>query len=302
MFTQITARIDADDFHRRLYSGEIFLFRSLPAMQSIVRYTQNLLERTFPALAPPTVHSHLTRAEQAKNFAAVGREFTRSSEVKALWRALFASIGLDLDSLARDRLRLRSQPPLSDEEAPTKNPTNFTVPFHRDTWGTNLYAQINWWAPVYPISAKRTMALYPTLWDRPLRNSTASYDLEALVKLASEKGREAITGEMAVPHVLEPIDPGQSIPVVMEPGSVLAFSGAHAHAGVPNSTDLTRFSMETRTVWIPDVESGIGAPNVDGAARWMAPGFFYRLSDGRPLHDILGVARLEPYHAKGASP
>jgi hypothetical protein len=45
--------------------------------------------------------------------------------------------------------------------------------FHRDTWGTNLYAQVNWWAPVYPITAGRTVALYPTLWSRPVANTSA---------------------------------------------------------------------------------------------------------------------------------
>ena len=170
-----------------------------------------------------------------------------------------------------------------------------TVPFHRDTWGTNLYAQINWWAPVYPITEERTMALYPALWGRALCNSSASYDLQALVKLVAEKGRESVTGEMAVPELLEALDPSQAVPVVIEPGSVLVFSSAHAHAGVPNTSGLARFSLETRTVWIPDVRSGQGAPNVDGAARWMAPGFFYRVSDGAPLNEILGVQRLEPY-------
>jgi hypothetical protein len=215
--------------------------------------------------------------------------------VKDLWRELFGSVGLDAERLARDRLRLRFQPPLASEQSQPKGVMRTTVPFHRDTWGTNLYAQINWWAPVYPISERRTMALYPALWQRTLRNSSASYDLQALVKLVAEKGRDSITGEMAVPELLESIDPAQAIPVVIEPGSVIVFSSAHAHAGVPNSSDQARFSLETRTLWIPDVRSGRGAPNVDGAARWMAPGFFYRVSDGEPLNEILGLQRLEPY-------
>jgi len=36
----------------------------------------------------------------------------------------------------------------------------------------------------------------------------------------------------------------------------------------------------------------------DGAARWMAPGFFYRVSDGKPLNEILGLQRLEHYAAR----
>ncbi|HKD55442.1 MAG TPA: hypothetical protein VKB72_14600, partial [Steroidobacteraceae bacterium] len=70
--------------------------------------------------------------------------------------------------------------------------------------------------------------------------------------------------------------------------------GAHAHVGIPNHTDLTRISLETRTVSISDVQAQRGAPNVDGEARWVAPGLFRRLSDGAPLNAILGCGRLVP--------
>jgi len=295
MYTQITSSIDAGALHERLYAGEIFLFRDFPAMRCLVAFAQELLERAFHPHAPPLGHSCLAAERQAHIFAAAGKEFTRSPEVKALWREVFESVGLDAERLARDRLRLRFQPPLQEERTLSRSVMRSTVPFHRDTWGTNLYAQINWWAPVYPITEERTMALYPALWDRALRNSSASYDLRALVKLVAEKGRESVTGEMAVPELLEWVDPAQAMPVLIEPGSVLVFSSAHAHAGVPNSSGHSRFSLETRTVWIPDVGSGHGAPNVDGAARWQAPGFFYRVSDGAPLNEILGLQRLEPY-------
>lgn len=295
MYTPITTPVDAGTFHQQLYSGEVFLLENHPAMQAVVRFTREFLEHAFHPHAPPEIHRHLTREQQVETFASLGKEFTRSAEVKRLWRDLFISIGLDAEHLARDRLRLRFQPPVKPEEASTPTPMISTVPFHRDTWGTNLYAQINWWAPVYTLSAERTMALYPALWDRPLRNTTASFDLQAVVNLTAQKGRKALTGMMAVPQLLEPVDPAQAAPVLIEPGSIIVFSSAHAHAGVPNSTDLTRISLETRTVWIPDVERGAGAPNVDGEAHWMAPGFFYRLSDGTPLNEIFGVQRLEPY-------
>jgi hypothetical protein len=295
MYTQLTTPLDAGALHERLYAGEIFLLRDLPAMRSLVALAQGLLERAFHPHAPPVAYAQLPAERQTEIFAAVGQEFTRSPEVKGLWRDVFVSVGLDPERLARDRLRLRFQPPLVSERTQARGVMRSTVPFHRDTWGTNLYAQINWWAPVYPISEERTMALYPALWDRSLRNSSASYDLQTLVKLVAEKGRESITGEMAVPELLESVDPAQAVPVVIEPGSVIVFSSAHAHAGVPNSSGQSRFSLETRTAWIPDVRSGRGAPNVDGAARWMAPGFFYRVSDGEPLNEILGQQRLVPY-------
>ena len=85
------------------------------------------------------------------------------------------------------------------------------------------------------------------------------------------------------------------MPVVIEPGEIIAFSSAHAHVGVPNHTGLTRVSLETRTVSIADVRAGRGAPNVDSRGRWAPPGMFRRLSDGRALHELLGCEPLIPY-------
>lgn len=52
-----------------------------------------------------------------------------------------------------------------------------------------------------------------------------------------------------------------------EPGELLAFSAAHLHAGIADDSGLSRLSLDTRTVWLRDVEDGRGAPDVDGALR-----------------------------------
>jgi hypothetical protein len=91
------------------------------------------------------------------------------------------------------------------------------------------------------------------------------------------------------------VDAEGGVPVVIEPGEIIAFSSAHAHVGVPNHTGLTRVSLETRTVSIADVRAGRGAPDVDSRGRWAAPGMFHRLSDGRVLNELLGCEPLIPY-------
>ena len=64
--------------------------------------------------------------------------------------------------------------------------------------------------------------------------------------------------------------------MVIEPGDLLCFSGAHLHVGVPNSTGVARFSVETRTVDAEDAATRTGAPNVDGAAAEEHPEWFRR--------------------------
>jgi len=192
-------------------------------------------------------------------------------------------------------LHLRFQPHREPEQLTPRARTTATIAFHRDTWGSNLYAQTNWWAPVYPVTAGRTFALYPGLWQRPLLNSSVTFDMRAILQRSHQDGRNAVDADEAIPHLLEAIDSQEGIAVEIEPGSLIAFSGAHAHAGVGNSTGLTRISFETRSVLIADVMAGLGAPNIDGYAPWQTPGLFRRMSDGKRLSEILGCGVIERY-------
>ena len=69
-----------------------------------------------------------------------------------------------------------------------------------------------------------------------------------------------------VPTPTEPVDVDSELRIVIEPGDLLCFSGAHLHASVPNTSGITRFSVELRTVNAEDVQGRRGAPNVDGEA------------------------------------
>ena len=115
-----------------------------------------------------------------------------------------------------------------------------------------------------------------------------------MIRRIREAPASVAKGE-TVPRLLQEVDPADAMPVVIEPGQVIAFSSQHAHAGVPNHTDLTRISLDTRTLRLSDQLAGRGARNVDGRARWMAFGLFRRVSDGKPLADALGVEAMVPF-------
>ena len=295
MYSCLDVPVSPRDFHDRLYGGDVFRFAGLGAMAALIGFTRDFLEEGFAPHAPAEIHRHLSHAEQVETFVRLEKAFIQSAEVNRLWTEVFAAVGLDAGRIARDRLHLRFQPhqdPGADMPRPR---ATATVAFHRDTWGSNLYAQVNWWAPVYPITAGRTFAIFPDLWSRAVPNTTATYDLEALLDRSRTGGRHAVSADEAIPHLTGAVDVGTTVPVVIDPGEVIAFSSAHAHAGVPNATGLTRISLETRTLWIDDVREGRGAPNVDGAAPWMAPGWFRRVSDGEKLSGLLAMNHIEPY-------
>lgn len=295
MYSSLQIPGSARQFHDRIYAGEIIRIAELPAMTALVALTRAWLEDALHPWAPPEIHRYLSHDEQTLRFAQCQNAFARSKEVREHWRAVVESLGLAPDALACDRLHLRFQPHREPRQSTPRARTTATIAFHRDTWGSNLYAQTNWWAPIYPITTGRTFALYPHLWQQTLRNCSADFDMRAILERSHRDGRNAVDADEAIPHLLEAIDPQQGVAVDIAPGSLIAFSGAHAHAGVGNNTGLTRISFETRSVLIDDVLAGLGAPNIDGHAPWRTPGLFHRMSDTRRLNDILGCGFIEPY-------
>jgi hypothetical protein len=280
--------------HERLYAGRILRVAHSPEMECIVALTRGFLEDRLHPHAPQEVHRHFEPGVLAEQIAIVQRDYTRSETIKAAWRELFVAVGFDPERVARDRLMVRFHLHRDPEQTEQWVRGASTVGFHRDTWGTNLYSQVNWWAPVYPITAERTFAFFPELWNRPVANSSAAFDMAEAMQLVRARTRRPEPGEI-VPQPLETFDLNDARPVVFDCGGIIAFSSQHAHAGIPNHSGLTRISLETRTLMIDDFLSGCGAPNIDGRARWVSPGLFRRLSDGMPLAEILGVDKLVPF-------
>ena len=292
MFTELDTPLPARDFHDRIYAGEMFCLRQLPHMRAIIAASQSHAEACLAPLHPTQAHNDLSRKALVDTFGAYRRSYHTNEDIQALWSAFFSAIGFDLDTIARDRTLARVQVPF--ERSPDHNSDLVTAPlaFHRDTWGSNIYAQVNWWAPIYPVTADRTMQMFPDLWDRPLKNSSDRFDVQAVVEAQQKSGRRQKTPDDHIPHLAEDGLQNTPQPVLIEPGDIIAFSGAHAHGSVPNTTDVARLSLETRTVSINDLRAGRGAPNLDGHAKWMAPGWFKRISDGVALNDVLGTPKF----------
>ncbi len=255
----------------RVYRGELLVFRGLPAMGSLVARARAMAEAAFAPDPPPLAQDSLAPEDFLARAATLRRSFLRDRDARAAFRAVIESIGLDPDSTYADRLILRLQP--SGDTYSGRRTRD--LPPHRDTWGSNLMAQINLWGPVFPLDPGATMVIWPTLFDRPLPNTSADWDLERL--------REAPGRYSLLPELRGPVGGAAEVPIVIEPGDLLCFSGAHLHASRPNRTGRVRVSVDSRTVDLADIRAGRGAVNVDGRAPRVGRDWFHRVSDGAGL-------------------
>ncbi|MFP6728992.1 MAG: hypothetical protein VCD50_02265 [Alphaproteobacteria bacterium] len=247
---------------------------SLAGLETLLAHTDAMVRAAFAPHDPLRAHQALDPERYRDIAETLIAAFQRGGEVRTLFRDMFIEAGVDPSRVYWDKLRLRIQPP--GETHMSRHLRN--LPAHRDTWGSNLLAQINWWAPLYPLTTARTLVLYPAHWQAAIANTSAAWDYEAL-RQAHRTG----ASYPLLPVASGMIDRTDQWPVVIEPGALMCFSGAHLHASIPNTTDVARFNIETRTVSLDDLAAKRGAPDIDGGAPRRPLEWFTRMADGAPL-------------------
>ena len=73
--------------------------------------------------------------------------------------------------------------------------------------------------------------------------------------------------------------PTQELIILPAPGEVLMFSGNQLHASTPNTSGRARFSVDFRTVDVPDLVAGRGAALVDAYCTGTAIRDFINVAD-----------------------
>lgn len=261
-----------------VFNGAIVVYRQVDAVHRLVAYLKDRVWRGFAPEDPLTAERTLVGPTYRQTSMRLRKNIAADQETERLFRAVFLEVGCDLDALYWDHLKLRFQP--SDSSLHTRYMRD--LPAHRDTWGSNILAQINWWAPVWPVSKDCTITMFPDYWENPIENDTAGW---SYLEFHRRKEEDPNTSYPMLPTCNTEPAPSQGVPVVVDPGDIIAFSGAHLHASVPNRTGMTRISTETRTVSILDLKAGRQAPNIDGHAEGVRYNWFSQVSSGETLSD-----------------
>jgi hypothetical protein len=270
----------------RVFEGALVVLRGLPATTRLVEAARAVAVAHLGA-EPWTVHERLGVDDLAETARGAQVAFTRDPALRQAFADLLAEAGLDRGRTFWDRLHLRVLPPVAHGadartvDAPHRPITS--TRWHRDTWGSGVRAQVNWWLPLWPLSADRTLQLLPGAWDREVPNTSAAWDVTAL---GDPRARARMP---LIPEVTAAVDEDDAVRPVPAVGEVLVFSGAHLHGTVPNTTAVTRLSVESRTVGLDDVLAGRGAPARDSRPPHVAWHWFRGVEDGRSLAEVVGT-------------
>lgn len=292
---------ELDDAKRRpaLYDGSIFVYSPSPSALKLCEFAQELIEAAFHPHDPRKVQESLPVERCVEILADLKPKFIHHPRSKELIRGMLAERGCDLERTYFDVPRLRTAFPsdyLSSGIAYAFHP-------HRDTWYSAPFSQVNWWMPVYDVCPDNVMAFHPRYWTEAVANSSNTYNYYEWNRTNRQNAAQHVKADTRVqPRAQVPVEQDPQLRVVAKVGGAMLFSAAHLHSTVPNTSGITRYSIDFRTVHLDDVLRKAGAPNVDSACTGTTMGDYLRGTDLSHLPDEAMTAYLDGTESQYALP
>lgn len=258
----IDSKMNDDMRRKEIYNGSVFFHAPSASAVKLCELARELVEEKFRPLDPRKIQDSLSAEQAAEMLAVLKPKFIHHPLAKQHIQGMLSELGCDLEKTYFDVPRLRTAFP-GDY---LKSGIAYAFHPHRDTWYSAPFCQINWWMPVYPIGSENCMAIHPRYWTQPLRNSSSGYDYQKWNLESRHNAAQHVKADTRVqPRPEEPVELDPQFRLICEPGAAYQFSSAQLHSTVPNTSDLTRYSIDFRTVHLDDVWSRTGAPNIDSA-------------------------------------
>jgi hypothetical protein len=276
MNIHVDSKLDDNNRRKKLYDGSIFLYSPCPSALKLCNLAKELIAEAFDGVDPLRIQDSLTAEKCAEILAFLKPKFIHHPKSKEYLSGMLAELGCDLEKTYFDVPRMRTAFP-GDY---LKSGIAYAFHPHRDTWYSAPFCQINWWMPIFELNSENCMAIHLHYWDHPVRNGSSNYNYYKWNLEARHSAAKHVKTDMRVqPHAEEPLQLDPQIRLVSEVGAVYLFSGAQMHSTVPNTSNMTRYSIDFRTVHLDDVWECAGAPNIDSHCTGTTMGDYLRGTD-----------------------
>jgi hypothetical protein len=286
--------VDDDSRRQNLYNGQVVVCSATPGSVAFTEHARQLIADAFGDRDPQTAQFDMPVEEFASVLTELKPRFIHHVRSKELIRSVLAEFGCDLEQTYFDVPRLRT----STSDDYLTSGISYAFHPHRDTWYSAPFCQINWWMPIFSVVPENVMAFHPRYWSQPVRNGSRRYDYYEWNRTSRQTAAQHIKNDTRdQPRPEEPVELDPQVRVVPEAGGVLMFSGNQLHSTVPNTSGRTRFSIDFRTVYLPDVVNRREAPNIDSECTGTTLRDFLRASDLVRMPEDVALA----YEGKAAA-
>ena len=278
----VDAEMSDEARRKQLYQGSVFTYSPAPDALELCTFARELLEEAFRPLDPLRVHETLPADKCAAILSELKPRFIHHPKSKECIRGMLSAMGCETSKTYFDVPRMRTAYPgdyLSSGIAYAFHP-------HRDTWYSAPFCQINWWMPIYDLTADNCMAFHPEYWNRAVKNGSTEYNYHKWNLESRYNASQHVKGDTRIqPKPEEEIELDPQVRMVCKVGGPFLFSAAQLHSTVPNTAGVPRYSIDFRTVHLDDVIGRIGAPNVDSACTGTTMGDYIHATDYSRLPD-----------------
>ncbi len=290
----IDPTFDDGERRRRLFAGDVIVYTHVPEIDAFAAFARELITEAFAPVDPITVHESRTPEQLADTLIDFKPKFIHHPESMQHLRRVTTALGAAPDATYADVPKLRTAFPSGSLN------TGIAYAFqpHRDTWYAAPKNQINWWLPVWPAVADNVMEFFPRGFGNVIDNNSGDYDYYVANSWRGNIKSFSGAKDTRVHPAPVPALPADEARLTLVPpvGGVMLFSGDQLHASIPNTTHVTRYSIDFRTVDASDLAERRGAPVVDVACRGTALRDFHRLTDGAGFTED----EIAPYDTESA--
>ncbi|MBW4595826.1 MAG: hypothetical protein KME46_23715 [Brasilonema angustatum HA4187-MV1] len=234
---------------QQIHNGQLFVFSPRSSTIDLSQFVRNLVKEAFGSLDPTKAEYSLPVDEFLTIESDLKQTLMNHPDTKQMIQAILKEFECDLSKTYFDLPQLRMAPTrgyLPNGEGLFHDP-------HRDTWYAAPMCLLNWWIPIYDLESERTVAFHPRYWNQPVNNDSRGF----------EKDYKTNFREAEFPHPEKQIEIEPEIRIVCPASGLILFSGAQMHSAVPNTSGLTRLSLDFRTVHYDDIVTNSGATNID---------------------------------------
>jgi hypothetical protein len=250
-----------DERRAALFDGQLFVYSPTKSSLAFIEFVRKLINQAFGPHDPEKAQFDMPVEQYAEILVKLKPNFIHHPESKYFLQTLLREMGCDLNRTYFDVPKMRSS---TSGDYLTTGIAYAWHP-HRDTWYSAPSCQINWWIPIYDIRSDNAMAFHSRYWNQPVANSSKGYNYYEW----NQKYRGGHIGQFLredprpLPRPTQPIDLDPQIRLIVPPGGIILFSAAQLHSSVPNTSGLTRFSIDFRMVNVDDVAAKREASRVD---------------------------------------
>jgi hypothetical protein len=286
MTVMVDPDLQDDALRQALYDGKLIVLTRLQAVSDLVDYTREQLTELFAPYDPEHAHEHIAPATMAKLLGEWKPRWIHAERSKQLVCDVITQAGLPAEFTHFDVPRPRTSFPVGH----LTTGVAAAFPWHRDSWYSAPFQQLNWWLPIFPIREDNSMAFDLNGFGRAVPNTSDTFDYYRNNTQRISAAQNVTKEEQARPGAIDH-KPAQELIVLPSPGSVLLFAGAQLHTSIPNTSGLARYSVDFRTVDARDLLVGRCAPVLDAYCTGTAIRDFVNIKDGSSF-DENTVTRL----------